>query len=165
MALVTYTITGQAFQPDGVTPLVGTWYVELYSSDGSVLDHDEDGFRAGTASYESVDGSLNWTLPATHQPDSDPMDYFYRIWFTSKFGDVKLAKQYINLDSDSTINQLLEAPTVIPIEPSMVTQAQAAADRAEAAAASVPEVRLVPVGTTGYESLDHVLWVEYIPAP
>jgi hypothetical protein len=165
VALVTHTITGQVLRPDGVTPLVGTWYVELVSDTGSVLDHDEDGFRAGIASHTTDEtGAVNWTLPATHQPGSEPMDYFYRIWFSSEHGDVKVEKQYITLDEDSTIDELLEAPTVVPVTPSMVSQAEAAADRAEAAAASVPQVMLVPAGTPGWEELDQVLWVEYNPA-
>jgi hypothetical protein len=137
VALIKHTVTGKMFLPDGVTPLVGTWYFQIISSSGMVLDHDYEGFRYGVAAFAtSPTGDIDIELPATTQPDSEPSDYFYSFWFVSTRGTDKIDKQVTTLVADSTIDEILETPFSVPVTPSQVTQVLEAAEAATAAAAS-----------------------------
>ena len=151
--MTTYTISGTGTLPDRTTPLSsGAWYIGLPS--GYALNEGE-GFSAGVekAVLAGSDGSASVTLPETTGDD------YYTAYFwgrdKSTGASIRLPSSGVyqfTLTADCTWDDVMETPTVPPMTPSLVAEAQGAADRAEAAASQA-----VWTASTDYSAGDVVV--------
>lgn len=148
--MTNHTVSGSVFLPDGTDVWIGQWTVAIYGS-GYTLD-DAGNWRGGEQTWDVLaDGSLSITLPET-----DGTDFYYTAKFRSLDKRTTLGPYPFDLMADKTWTDIIETPSVPPITPSLIAQAEAAATQAQGyaqqAAGSVSLVAWAP--TTTYASGD-----------
>ena len=133
MALTEHTVSLSTRLPGSDLPLEGTWTLRVSADPAIFKDTADHIVFAGRRDVYAVDGEAEFTLPETGQDDLLPGDGRWRLSFVSKDGSVRLGPFVFELTGDMTLDDLAEA-TGVPVTSSILTQALAAQDAAEASA-------------------------------